>query len=232
MRKTVIECKHYNSRVQIDELDALVCKIRDIDEDLIPVFATKTGYQSGAKKAADYHGVELLVVREQKESDWKAEDGMAFARYINVEVKMFDLPMIHNLHLEADEVWVKANRPDIDMDSGTISSNTHNSCIQDGRRLHSIEEFMNLIHPPDSEEYGRFQKEKKFKDAYLLDPVQGRIRLHSLKIDYSVGPPLTETINLDGTSALLGVIEYVQKGVKKLVFKNSDVERIVTRRLG
>ena len=56
--------------------------------------------------------------------------------------------------------------------------------------------------------------------------------IHSLEVDYSVGPPLTETMNLDGTAALLGVIEYVQKGVKKLVFRNSDVERIVTRRLG
>ena len=232
VRKTVIECKHYNSPIQIDKLDALVCKIRDIDEDLIPVFATKTGYQSGAKKAADYHGVELLVVREQKESDWKAEDGVAFARYINIEVRMCDLPHIHSLHIDIDKGWVQNNRPDIDTTSRTMSLNTHDSCIQDNRRLHSIEEFMNLIHPPHSEEYGRFQKERKFKDAYLLDPIYGRLKVHSLKVDYSVAPPLVEKINLDGTSALLGVIEYVQKGVKKLVFENSDVERIVTRRLG
>ena len=232
VRKTVIECKHYNSPIQIDKLDALVCKIRDIDEDLIPVFATKTGYQTGAKNAADYHGVELLVVREQKESDWKAEDGVAFARYITAEVRLFNLPHIHNLHFVIDKVWIENYRPDIDTTSGTISLSNHESLIQDNQHLHSIEEFMNLLHPPYSEEYGRFQKEKKFKDAYLLHPIHGKLKMHSLEVDYSVGPPLTETINLDGTAALLGVIEYVQRGVKKLVFKNSDVERIVTRRLG
>lgn len=232
VRKTVIECKHYNSPIQIDKLDALVCKIRDIDEDLIAVVATKTGYQSGAKKAADYHGVELLVVREQKESDWKPEDGVAFARYITGEVRLLARPHIHSLHFVIDKVWIESNRPDIDTTSGSISLSNHESFVQDNQHLQSIEEFMNLLHPPYSEKYGRFQKEKKFKDAYLLHPTHGKLKMHSLEVDYSVGPPLTETINLDGTDALLGVIEYVQKGVKKLVFKNSDVGRIVTRRLG
>ena len=172
------------------------------------------------------------MVREQKESDWKAEDGIAFARYINIKVVMFDVPKIHNLHMVMNEVWVRTNRPDIDSSSNTMFLNTHDSCIQHSRNIHSIEEFMNFMHPPDSEEYGRFQKEKNFKDAYLLDPIHGRLKVHSLKVDYSVGPRLTETINLDGTNALLGVIEDVQKGVKKLVFENNDVERVVTRRLG
>ena len=232
VKKTVVECKNYNSPIQIDQLDAFVCKTSDIDEDLSPIIATKTGYQSGAKKAADYHGVEILVVREQKESDWKPEDGIAFLRYINIEVVMFDLPRIHNLRMVMDEVWMKANRPDIDMTASTMSLSAHDSCIQHSGNIHSIEEFMNYIHPPESEEYGRFQREKNFQDAYLLDPIHGRLKVHSLKVDYSVGPPLTQTINLDGTSALLGVIEYVQKGVKKLVFEKNDVERIVTRRLG
>ena len=232
VKNTVIECKNYNSPIQIDQLDAFVCKTSDIDEDLSPIIATKTGYQSGAKKAAEYHGVEILVVREQKESDWKPEDGIAFLRYINIEVVVFDVPKIHNLHMVMDEVWIKANRPDIDMTASTMSLSTHNSCIQHSGNIHSIEEFMNFIHPPESEEYGRFQKEKNFKDAYLLDPIHGRLKVDFLKVDYSVGPPLTQTINLDGTSALLGVIEYVQKGVKKLVFEKNDVERVVTRRLG
>ena len=172
------------------------------------------------------------MVREQKESDWKPEDGTAFLRYINIEVVMFDVPRIHNLRMMMDEVWIKANRPDIDMTASTMSLSTHNSCIQHSGNIHSIEEFMNFIHPPESEEYGRFQKEKNFKDGYLLDPIHGRLKVHSLKVDYSVGPPLTQTVDLDGTSALLGVIEYVQKGVKKLVFEKNDVERVVTRRLG
>ena len=36
---------------------------------------------------------------------------------------------------------------------------------------------------------------------------------------------MTQTINLDGTSALFGVIEYVQKGVKILVAWNVEFDR-------
>ena len=224
--KTVIECKHHNSPIPIRDMDALVGKISDIEEDLIPVFATKTRYQSGARQAADHHGVELLVVREQKESDWKAEDGVAFARYIIIKVEMFDVPHIHDLRLD-----LARNRSDGAAASDTVLLNNDERIIQENQDLYSIKEFVNLLHPPYSREYGRFQRQRKFQDGYLLHPTRGKLELHSLTVDYSVGPPWTQTTKLDGTTALLGVIEYVQRGVKKLVFRNCDVERIVTRRL-
>ena len=69
--KTVIECKDYASKVSIEKIDALLGKISDIP-DLKPIFATKTGYQSGAKKKALSNKVELLIVREQNDSDWES----------------------------------------------------------------------------------------------------------------------------------------------------------------
>ena len=71
---------------------------------------------------------------------------MAFARYITIEVRLFDLPHIHNLHIDIDKVWIENNRPDIDTTSGTISFGNHESLIQDNQRLHSIER----IHEPSS----------------------------------------------------------------------------------
>ena len=55
--------------------------------------------------------------------------------------------------------------------------------------------------------------------------------MRSFTIDYSTFPPMTERIEIDGAAALLGVIEYVQKGEKKLMFKDRDQEKIVTRKL-
>ena len=46
-------------------------------------------------------------------------------------------------------------------------------------------------------------------------------------MDYSTQPPLTQKIQIDGGAALEGVIEYLQRGEKKLVFK----DKVVTRRL-
>ena len=68
--KTVIECKDYAVPVSVEKIDALIGKIHDIP-DLKPVFATKTGYQSGAGTKARSNKIDLLIVREQRDDDWK-----------------------------------------------------------------------------------------------------------------------------------------------------------------
>lgn len=47
--KSVIECKDYASTVTIEKIDAFIGKTQDIPG-LRLIYATKTGYQSGAKK--------------------------------------------------------------------------------------------------------------------------------------------------------------------------------------
>src|SRR5690606_14872243 len=73
--KTVIECKDYASSVSIEKIDALVGKLNDLP-DIKAVFATRSGYQSGAKIKAEKHNIELLLVREQNDSDWIGDDGV------------------------------------------------------------------------------------------------------------------------------------------------------------
>ena len=59
--KTVIECKDYATPISLEKIDALIGKIHDIP-DLKPVFATKTGYQKGAKNKAESNGIELSLL--------------------------------------------------------------------------------------------------------------------------------------------------------------------------
>lgn len=232
--KTVIECKDYQSTIEIAKIDALVGKLGDIDDDLIPVFATKTGYQSGAKKAADYHGIELLIVREQNDSDWKAEDGMAFVRYLQLNL-MVDFPSrIFRASFTVDEDWVKKHRPDIDT-SVPINEDIMNDetfIDEDGEQRYSILDLASRRLPFSSGgEYGIFQRTIEYPDAFLIHPTQGKLKLVSVTVDYATEPPIRETSTYDRASALLGVIEYVQKGEKKLVFKDQDFDNVVTRKL-
>lgn len=67
--KTIIECKDFNKKIPIEKIDSLIGKLEDLP-DLKAVFATKLGYQSGAEKKAISHNIELLIVREQNETDW------------------------------------------------------------------------------------------------------------------------------------------------------------------
>jgi hypothetical protein len=95
--KTVIECKDYTSNVSIEKIDALIGKTRDIP-DLKPVFATKKGYQSGAKTKAEKNKIDLLIVREQNDSDWTAEDGTPLIKQICIDMHLCMPAHIHRFN--------------------------------------------------------------------------------------------------------------------------------------
>lgn len=229
VRKTVIECKNWKSAVEIGKMDELVTKIGDIDQDLIPVFATKSRYQSGAKKAADHHEVELLIVREQNESDWTAEDGKARVRRINIRVIACIPAHIHSYYFVIDGDWVEKHAPHIDTSSLTLMPAMNNEMfIEDGEDRYSLQELSGRL---SGDDFRRIQETKEFGNAYLVHPAHGKLKIRSYTIDYSTFPPVTDKVEIDGAAALLGVIEYVQRGEKKLVFKNKDRQRIVTRKL-
>ena len=233
VKQTIIECKNYNSTIKIEKLDALVGKLGDLDGDYTPVFATKTGYQSGAMKAAEHHGVELLVVREQNETDWASEPGTARVKYIEINITLLGETRIHRFHPCLDLNWVKQNT-NIDTRSMVRLEIVDNETfIEDGRESYSLKELARRLDPPDRTIHGRFQEEKQLNDnTYLVHPDLGRVKMLSFLVDYTIYPPLTRRLKIDGPSALMGVIEYVQRGEKKLVFKDGNLENVVTRRIG
>lgn len=106
--KTEIECKDYNSDISVEKIDALIGKVRDIPG-LKAVFATKKGYQSGAKAKADQNKIDLLIVREQNDSDWTAEDGTPLVREICINLHLLRPAQIHAFEPILDGEWIKNN---------------------------------------------------------------------------------------------------------------------------
>lgn len=106
--KTVIECKDYNSRIPLEKIDALIGKIRDIP-DLKAVFATKKGYQSGAKTKAEHNRIDLLIVREQNDSDWQDVDGTPFIKTIHINMILRMPASITRFQPLLDPEWTKEN---------------------------------------------------------------------------------------------------------------------------
>ena len=109
-----------------------------------------------------------------------------------------------------------------------LSAMNNEVFIEDGEDRYSLQELAGRL---SGEGFGRVQETREFSNAFIVYPTHGRLKMRSFTIDYSTFPPMTEKIEMDGAAALLGVIEYVQKGEKKLVFKNRDQEKIVTRKL-
>ena len=224
VHNAAIECKNYNSTIPIEKMDALVGKLGDVKKDITPIFATKTGYQSGAVAAAEHHNIELLIVRRDI-SEWTDENGnrMALVRHITIEVTLFPPAQIHTFTPIIDGDWVREHTTINPSESTSIQGLTNEIFIDDrvNQERYSLQDLSARLQPQNFS-YGRFQEKKEFTDAYIEAPNNGSLKMLSFSVDYSLDQPLSETVEIESDNILVGVIEYLQRGEKKLVFKDKD----------
>lgn len=224
--KTVIECKNYGTRIAIEKVDALIGKTKDF-KDLTPILATRTGYQSGAVAAAKFHNIDLLIAREQDLSDWTDENGQPFIRHLRIEMNFIPPSLIHSFNPELDAAWVR-NNTKIDTSKPLQLSGMNNEMViqeEDGGTEYTLQELASRLRAPEGMANGRFRERTAFKNAYFVHPEVGRLRLTAYTVDYSSYDVIRENIEIDFGAELIGIIEYLNRGQKKLVFK----DRVVTR---
>lgn len=221
--KTVIECKDYASRVTIEKIDALIGKIRDIP-DLKPVFATKTGYQSGAETKARANKIDLLIVREQSADDWQDKDGTPYIREISIRAGIHMPAEITEFCPLLDGKWFEENT-ELDPESVTMTSGLNNEIfIEDLKRgeSYSLYELAQRLPNIAKNQYGELTHSESFDDAYLLNNGT-RLKLVSYKVNYINFEPTEETWTIDFSKELIGVIEYLHKGTKTAVFSDKVI---------
>lgn len=222
--KTVIECKDYNSNVSVEKIDALIGKIRDIP-DLKAVFATKKGYQSGAKTKADQNRIDLLIVREQNDTDWTDEDGTPLIKKICINMHICMPAHIHKFEPMIDGNWVKENTS-IDTTKPISLFGLNNEIFIENietKETYSLHELASTLEPLEEKEYGVFEKIEKFNNAFIHHK-DLMLRLSGYKIEYSISKPINEPIEIDFSKELIGVVEYLQKGTKKSIFRDGIIK--------
>jgi len=222
--KTVIECKDYSSNISIEKIDAFIGKTKDIP-DLKLVFATKKGYQSGAKKKAEQNKIDLLIVREQNESDWTDDDGTPLVKKICINMHVCMPAHIHKFEPMIDVEWVKENT-ELDTSKPITFSGLNNEIFIDditNNQKYSLHELSSRLTPLENKEYGVFNKIEKFENAFIYYQ-DLKLKLIGYKVEFSISRPINEPIEIDFSKELIGVIEYLQKGTKKTIFKNGLVK--------
>lgn len=223
--KTVIECKDYASKVTIEKIDALLGKIRDIP-DLKPIFATKTGYQSGAKTKALNNKVELLIVREQNDSDWELEDGTPLIKQVMINMHAISAARIISFNTKLDGEWIKENT-DVDTSSGNIQLDMRNdhTIIEDIERddKYSLKELEERLGRGTDADFGERSLSLKFEDAYLHCG-DLKLKLKEVDLTYQMPKPIHQPLHIDFSKELVGVIEYLGKKSKTAIFKDRIVK--------
>lgn len=221
--KTVIECKDYKSTVSVEKIDALVGKIRDLP-DLRALFATKRGYQSGAIQKARQNRIDLLIVREQNDSDWTGLDGTPLVKTVCIRMHIRAAATVKNFSPTVDGEWINENTS-IDVSQAfNMTGRTDEIVINDITRgqKYSLHELASRLGPKGGRDHGEFEECAEFEEAYLL--YNGlQLKMRSFKLVYEIGKPHIQSLEIDLSKELVGVIEYLQRGAKTSIFRNGVI---------
>lgn len=218
--KTIVECKDYSRPVSVDKIDALIGKLIDFP-DIKPLFATKIGYQSGAESKAKTSNIDLLVIREQNDTDWFDEDGSPLIKEIVQNIHVISPARITGFQPFLDGHWMEANgfaQDDFNPNFNVPTDQIFIDDLKQGER-YSLHDLQGKLNPLDNASHGSFSKEEKLEDAYI-EYNDKRYKLHSFRVSYDIAPPISMTSTLDFGDHLIGVIEYLEKGTKKRIFKD------------
>jgi hypothetical protein len=224
--KTVIECRDYETTISIKHIDGLVGKLIDLPG-LKPVFATKKGYQDGALKKAKQHDIDLLIVREQNDSDWSDEYGNPLLKGIHVIFDFITPASITNFQPMTDVRWIKENRPDIDVTKPFQVRGFNNEIFIDdigNNKKYSLYDLAENLTVLEDNKPGNYEREEKFSEAYVLYG-DNKIKLLSYKVFYCIPKHIETEIDIDYSKELTGVVEYLNKGIKKKIFSDGVIHQ-------
>lgn len=207
--KTVIECKDYNSKVSIEKIDALQGKLSDFPN-LRGIFATKKGYQSGAEKKAIEKDIDLLIVREQNDSDWTDIDGQPLVREIHIQMNAILPARITGFDLQLPK---EATLPPTTAINNEVLI-THN---QTGES-YTVYDLQLTLMQGHHEEEGEFEKTMIFQGTVTTPSIE--IPIEGYKVKYRIYRPAKSDLIIDFSEKLIGVIEYLNQGKKAKIYKD------------
>lgn len=224
--KNIIECKDYNKLISIDKIDALKGKMDDFPG-IKAIIATKKGYQSGAETKAVANNIDILRVREQNYTDWVDSDGTPLIRKLSLQIIAILPAQIINLETFVDENWVKKNTTFDTTKPITMHGPTNELFIEDlkSEERYSLYDWEQKLDKPENVQYNeKIVITKKFEDGYIINNItQQKLKIKGIRCTYMFPEPETINTDVDAAEMLLGVVEYLSKGCKKIVMKNGTV---------
>ena len=121
--------------------------------------------------------------------------------------------------------WVKENT-DIDISKPFTMSGLNNEIfIEDitKNEKYSLLDLASKLTTLGSEEFGSFSKHEKLDNAFIYYK-DVKLKIDAYLCEYSIAKPHKSSIEKDFSKELVGVIEYLQQGTKKSIFKKGIIK--------
>ncbi len=206
--QVAIECKNYNKSVDIQDVRNFARKIEQMSG-LKGLMVSKLGFSGNAVKEASADHIDLLIIREQKDSDW---DG--YLRHVNINFHALMPTRTITINPAFNKEWMFANGFKV---GDTISYQTTNDKILIEDRS---EGFSHTLHALESHSFfeekgvGRHTWSRAFKDGWISFDQQ-TFKLDSIDIEYANPAPIKSELHIDYSQYVLAIMEYVNRDQQK-----------------
>lgn len=192
------------------------------------IYATKTGYQRGAKELAEKNNISLLVVREGKNEDWKNDNNEPLVREVEYNITMTPIPKIISFAPEIDGEWFdeqewESREEILELFNKRFMNNEififHCSL---GKKISLQEYGAFLVENNKDVVYGENSYSKEVTDCFLVLPYKNAdvsFKLKKYNLRYVYNEPISSTHTIDFSEQLVGVVHDVINDSRKRIFK-------------
>ncbi|EFO0362531.1 restriction endonuclease [Escherichia coli O170:H18] len=227
--RSVIECKDYSSPVSIEKIDAFIGKTNDIPG-LKLIYATRTGYQSGAKIKAEQHNIQLLVIRDQQEQDWVDEDGTPLLKSIHFRMTAILPPRIVKFNVYVDKEWfysqneyTESTLPNLFKTEYSNAIFIHNLSKDERYSIHDLSSL--LMKKVENMAYGENIYAEKIDNGYIENADSSiKMKIKGFDCKYIHHKPIEDISIIDFSEQIKAIVEDFITGKKKWVLKNGIVK--------
>ena len=217
LHRVAIECKNYSTEISIGIVRNFFGVINDVGN-IKGIIVTKIGYQSGAKKFADYYGITLKEVRYPTDLDWEGR-----VKQINIKFKAYMID-IKKRNFIWDDEWNKSNASS--KPGSQLSGSTEEIIL-----IKANDEKINTLHELDNKLKNNFKPEQNleqrfnFDDTFILFPSGGKLKINAIVYIYDVCEGQEELVILDGQQIAKAIIKDVKNGDITFIDKNGNIKK-------
>jgi len=227
-QSVLIECKNYSSALTLEKVRNFHAVINDIGN-CKGIMVTKVGYQDGAKKYADFYGIDLKVLRKPTEEDWH---GRIKDIHINIISKSpasdpehpIEMSIILSPETEEQRKIIEQLQSEgkLNIPSGPdlFFVNKRKIPITEEMRWW-IPQKLNVLH---KEPGGPYEEVIKLEDSYVIINQDERaellVRVEGVKVKYWVEEIENREIILHGEQIVQAILKNFRTGEIEFVKRN------------
>ena len=206
--RTAVEAKDWGKPVNQGELFKFNCVLDDLPNKTIGIFVTRTGYQSGARKFAEHHGICLYELSEPTDAYW---DGAI--KIIDGTLIMF-VPRYEDVKLVPDNDWIDKEGKRLQMLERGVEIEIPNDVTfydENDQEIGTVQSIVASLAPLEPQEMIPTKKTHTFdKPAFIRT---GILKFPKVKIN-AVGATVSVSKSVEDFSSDIGdFVGFVLKNV-------------------